>query len=605
MFITEKKQSVYSLLRDYQIKLVDDLINAYNNGCTAPLAVAPTGAGKSIILAATFEYFLEQDMRIGLIVHKEELLTQSLNMIEKFFPHIPRSVLGNKTRYGKLFDPNCQIHIMTIKCLYGAEFKPEIDLLAFDEAHHIPANEWAGTLHYYRDNYPSMKFLGATATPVRLDGKGLRNLEIKSKNDKKKIKVAGFDHISVGPQTAELIEQGHLVPIKLYAGSKLAIAEGSKMQAGDFKADDMAVLVENEVPLTNIVEQWATLAYGKRTVIYTVSVEYSKHLETEYNNTYPGIAKHIDANTPDDERKRAIADFADGKILVLLQFAIIVEGVDIPAIECVVHVRPTASIVQWFQSIGRALRPAPGKDCMILLDFTDNHLRLPMPTDQIEWSLDGYKNHNFFYCDPCGKERRHIFLHKDIIDDHETHKHYECCKCGNHLIDIKKSKEKEEREKREKTREQIALKEKELAKKNHHLIPQPDFYEYWDNKDHYDTDTDAILDYIRALHEFRIKLNFKPKWAIFQIAESFYREDIEPNNEIYFLIYQVSLGPHAGRLVTFTIAEVEAMAQENDKPYFVDAMREKIAEAKKAYPYYLKRKKEEVDSLNGKIADHT
>ncbi|MGL6280819.1 MAG: DEAD/DEAH box helicase, partial [Microcoleaceae cyanobacterium] len=125
-------------------------------------------------------------------------------------------------------------------------------------------------------------------------------------------------------------------------------------------------------------------------VVYPVSVEYSKKLAAEFNEKIrPGIAFHIDANTPAGERQEAIAKFTAGEILLLCQHSIVIEGVDIPEIECVVFARPTASLVVWFQAIGRALRQSAGKEHALILDCTDNHQRLPLPKDHIEWFLEG------------------------------------------------------------------------------------------------------------------------------------------------------------------------------------------------------------------------
>jgi superfamily II DNA or RNA helicase len=98
-------------------------------------------------------------------------------------------------------------------------------------------------------------------------------------------------------------------------------------------------------------------------------------------------AAHLDGDTDLDTRREILGLFAVGEIKVLCQHSIVTEGTDIVGIECLQFLRPTKSISLWFQAIGRALRPAPGK-CAIIIDHTDTHLMLPWPDDEIEWSLD-------------------------------------------------------------------------------------------------------------------------------------------------------------------------------------------------------------------------
>lgn len=555
MLIKQETRSVYILLRPYQKKIVDAIIKAYENGYVSPLAQAPTGAGKSIILMALFEYFLNKDQRIGLVVHKEELISQWVRGFEAFLPNYSRSILGNRQKYRKLYDHHADIHIFSIKCLAPCFHKPEIDLLAYDEAHHIPAREWCQSLYDYRNQLPNLKVLGATATPIRTDGKGLRHLHLERMENGKKIKipVAGFDFMALGPQVSELIKDGHLVPTKLFAGSKIANADGYRTSGGEFRQKDMEELMEFAVPVNTIIDEWFEKGKMERTVVYTVSVEYSKKLEIEFNKRIPGIAKHIDCTTLPYEREKAIEDFREGKIKILLQYAIVVEGVDIPQIGCVVSARPTASVSLWLQTIGRALRPAEGKEYMILLDFTDNHQRLPMPEDHIDWSLDGFINHNYFFCKACGKERRFTFILKTEFPAHITYE-YKCRKCGG--IHVKKTHLKDGIEKIIPEPEQIELEQKRLERKKYSMIPRPDFYEYINNKDYGNTH-EAVADYVVAFHKYRLsRKKFTPRAIFKECIKSFDREDYIPNKEVLFLMYQAFLGGYTSREKLYSISEI-------------------------------------------------
>ena len=93
---------------------------------------------------------------------------------------------------------------------------------------------------------------------------------------------------------------------------------------------------------------------------------------------------------------------------MLCQHSIVTEGVDIPGIEAIQLVRPTKSLIVWFQAIGRALRPAAGKEAAIIIDHTDTHLNLPWPDDEIPWSLDPISLKSGKWAIAC-PECRHVF----------------------------------------------------------------------------------------------------------------------------------------------------------------------------------------------------
>jgi superfamily II DNA or RNA helicase len=527
-------EPIMSILRDYQVKAVLDIENSFLSGKTSPLAQAPTGAGKSIIiLAVSIRRILAGD-RVGLICHKEELLKQWLNHFERWLPGFPRGVLGDKTRYGALRDTSAQLQIMTVKTLHRATDKPDLDLLVFDECHHLPASEWAGVLHEYRKR--NIKYiLGATATPLRLDGKGLDLVDLRI--NKKRHVIKAFDALIPGPQSADLIDSGHLVPIELHAGSSMANTDNAKMQCGDFKPSELAEIVDTDVPVSVVYDNWFEIAGPDvMTIAYPVSVEYSKKLEVEFNSRISGIARHIDANTPAGERDQAFKDFNNGKIKVLLQHSIVIEGVDIPDVRCVLNIRPTASIAVWLQILGRGLRPAPGKDKMILIDFTDNHIRLPMPGDRIEWSLYGAKVANFFDCPKCKKERR--FFHvRDFEAEFYREKFWECAKCATE-ISFKTDREDKIKESEEKKKSKPKLSKKTLKRRDFDFKKEPDFYNFYDRcLEPEDLDRE-MQEYIFCLHQHRKFLGGQPFSAMYKLIPNFYREDLEPSDNILYLVAQ-------------------------------------------------------------------
>ena len=122
--------------------------------------------------------------------------------------------------------------------------------------------------------------------------------------------------------------------------------------------------------------------------VFAINVAHSKAIADAYNQA--GIAAaHLDGESSTDERKAALEAFAAGSIKVLCNCALFTEGFDLPAIEVVQIAKPTKSLGLWLQMLGRGLRTAPGKDKAILIDHSDNWLRLGTPTRPRLWMLEG------------------------------------------------------------------------------------------------------------------------------------------------------------------------------------------------------------------------
>lgn len=380
-------------LREYQKDIVRQVNTLIEKGIDSVMVQAPTGGGKSVIMAELLREYLAQGKRILLIAHKIELIEQLYEHIHRWLD-FKATILADKSyRY----DPNCQVVIASIQSWsvrYTREgYKPpKADIIAIDEAHHSASQSYTNLFLHY----PKAIKLGFTATPRRLDNKGLRYL---AKG------VEGYKYLVKGVAVAELMEEGFLSPYKLFGAGHQIDAEGKvKLTAGDYNQKDLAEFVATELSPSEVVNTWLHFAPYKKTVLYPVSVELSRCYVEEFS--LRGIpSAHIDAKTPKKERKAILEDFRRGNILVLGQHSIIIEGVDVPDIEAVQFIRPTRSLVVWFQAIGRSLRPAPNKPHAIIIDHTTTHRQLPMPDFPVTWTLDprtylGGKQH--LVCGHCG-----------------------------------------------------------------------------------------------------------------------------------------------------------------------------------------------------------
>ncbi|NJL53433.1 MAG: DEAD/DEAH box helicase [Hydrococcus sp. SU_1_0] len=359
-------------LRDYQIDIVQQIFECWKYGLSSVAMQLPTGAGKTIIFTAVANEFMAMGEPVLVIAHRTELITQAASKLSLNTDH-PIGIIKSGIKPNR----DSLIQVASIQTLIRRN-PPPASLVIFDEAHHCHSKTYATVMKHYRER--GAYILGCTATPARTDGRGLRYLYSGT---------PGFDVLIKGSSVLELIEQKYLAPFKIYSPSNFIDAANAKIRTtgGDYNQKQLADLVEKTLIIGDAVDTWKQHAYLKRTVLFAVSVKHSKELAQGFRDA--GIsAMHLDGKTPKKERIALLSAFESGQILVLCQHSIVTEGVDIPGIEAIQLVRPTKSLIVWFQAIGRALRPAPNKETAIIIDHTDTHLNLPWPDDEIEWSLD-------------------------------------------------------------------------------------------------------------------------------------------------------------------------------------------------------------------------
>jgi DNA repair protein RadD len=158
----------------------------------------------------------------------------------------------------------------------------------------------------------------------------------------------------------DLIQRGWLVDCRIYAPSKPDLSK-VRIIAGDYDEKQLALAVDRPKLIADIVETWMKLAQDKRTIVFATNIDHSKHIVTEFCAAGV-VAEHIDAYTPAEEREAILNRLALGTDAdVISNVALLAEGFDLPALECMVLARPTKSKTRWLQMIGRILRPAPGK----------------------------------------------------------------------------------------------------------------------------------------------------------------------------------------------------------------------------------------------------
>ena len=373
------------VLRDYQEKLVNDIRAAYRDGKTAPLAVAPTGAGKTVMFAYIASGAAGFGHRSFIVCHRIELIKQACKTLRELgisygviHPDAPK-------QYGELIQV-CSVQTLAnrIEELVAAGIVPRF--LIYDEAHHGTAGMW----RRIREQLPAPATLtlGVTATPVRTDGQGLGA----------KSQGGVYDVLLMGPQISELIAAGYLVQPDVYAPeSQVDLAGLDTADNGDFDVRELAERVDRTAVTGDAVQHYRELADGLPAAAFCVSIAHAEHVAEQFRAAgYRAFAVSGDKKvTPPKFRERVLAGLATGDTQVVCSCDLISEGTDIPALAVAILLRPTLSLGLYLQQVGRILRPikdASGKPLKlrgIVLDHVGNSLRHGMPEENRNWTLEG------------------------------------------------------------------------------------------------------------------------------------------------------------------------------------------------------------------------
>jgi len=353
------------ILRPRQVQAIEDLREAYRDGKRAPILVAPTGFGKSATASVIIRSAVERGRRVWFLAHLREILdATSAKLTTEGIDH-------GFIMAGRPADAGAMVQVVMVQTAVrrlGRGERP--DLIVLDEAHLALAATYTKVI----EDCGNPLLLLLTATPIRLDGRGMREVA---------------DVIVPTCSTAELISEGLLAPIRYYAPSQPDLS-GVRTIAGDYAGGDLAKAMNRPSITGDAVTHYRKLAHGKPAVVFCTSIAHADDTARAFRAAgYAAVA--ISGDSKPAERDAALHGLQAGDIDVVVNCALWVAGVDCPAIGCVILLAPTKSLTKYLQSVGRGLRTHPGKDSLVVLDHAGNVQQHGLPTEAREWSLDGAK----------------------------------------------------------------------------------------------------------------------------------------------------------------------------------------------------------------------
>ena len=330
------------------------------------MAQMPTGTGKTYLLTAVIDSFVNGNPmeKVWIVAHRRELVSQIDETVRKFHSYFASNTSSLLS----------SVKAMSIQWLmrHYDEIEEEPGMIVIDEAHHALAK----TYKEMWERFPKAKFLGLTATPCRLNGKGFTDL---------------FDILVQSWSVPEFISKGRLatydfVSIKSDGVTQRLIDSLQKRGAdGDYQNKEMDMLLNKKPSIERLYQSLEEFGKDRKGIVYAINISHAQKITKLYQEH--GVnAIAIDSKTPATERQQDIEAFKKGDIQVLVNVDIFSEGFDCPDVEFVQLARPTLSLAKYLQMVGRGLRVAKGKKNCVIIDNVGLYRVFGLPSQVWNWS---------------------------------------------------------------------------------------------------------------------------------------------------------------------------------------------------------------------------
>lgn len=338
------------VLRPHQERAIHLLRESLRQSKKRPVLNIFTGGGKTVVAAEIFKSALAKGKRCLFVADAVELIDQTVN---SFYAQGIESI-GVIQAQHPLTDPTKMVQVASIQTL-ARRATPDFDLCICDEVH---------SLHKAHikllEDRPNAPFIGLSATPWT---KGLGNY---------------FDDLICPISIQELTEQGYVAKLQAYAPSHPDL-DGVKIKAGDYDETQLSKVMQGEKLIADVVGTWKELGGERPTLCFCVDRAHARAMQERFQAEWIGCG-YIDGDMDRGERKGVRRQLEAGEIKIVVSVGTMIKGVDWK-FGTIIDAQPTRSHMRHVQKLGR-LRPfAEWDNTGIVLDHSDNILRLGLPID--------------------------------------------------------------------------------------------------------------------------------------------------------------------------------------------------------------------------------
>ena len=326
-------------------------------GNRAGLVVLATGLGKTWLAAFDAQSF----RRVLFVAHREEILSQARRTFRAIRPN---ATLGHYT--GKSKDPGADVVFASIQTIGRTDHLARFDSRTFDyivvdEFHHAAAGTYRRLIEHFDPDF----LLGLTATPERTDGGDL-------------LALCG-ENLAYRCDLAEGISRGLLCPFRYFGIPDEVEYENIPWRSGRFDEQVLESAVTTELRAANAFQQWQRFG-GNRTLAFCVSKRHADFM-AKYFQDRGAACVAVHTGPTGAPRALSLEQLNAGELRIVFSVDIFNEGVDLPAVDTVLLLRPTESRILWLQQFGRGLRLSENKSHLNVIDYVGNHqtfLNVPM-----------------------------------------------------------------------------------------------------------------------------------------------------------------------------------------------------------------------------------
>lgn len=362
-------------LRDYQQDAVRAVVQYFRRMTDPAVVVLPTGAGKSLVIA---ELARLARGAVMVLAHVKELVEQNHQKYQNYGleGRIFAAGLGRKENVGDVIFASVQSVHRNM-----ALFTAPISLLVIDECHRVPDDEHSSyrqVIQHLQQQNPSMKVLGLTATPYRLNEGWLYQYHYRGRMGADAPRFFRWCIFELPIQL--LLSRGYLTPARKLDCAVLSY-DFSGLTAtvnGHFRENELDLVIDNAKRVTpQIIEQIQQFAKARQGVMIFAAT--SRHAHEIFGYLPASQTALILSSTSALERAQLIQRFKDKTIKYLVNVAVLTTGFDAPHVDVIAILRPTESVSLYQQIVGRGLRLAEGKSDCLVLDYAGNPYDLYQP----------------------------------------------------------------------------------------------------------------------------------------------------------------------------------------------------------------------------------
>jgi DNA repair protein RadD len=366
-------------LRPYQLALYQRTREAFRQFDRVFMQL-PTGGGKTAIVAEMIKSASSRGWNTWAVVPRNELLTQ-----------MSETLLGIGVKHGIIAAGRYEsaaydVHVVSkdtlTRRLERHDVKRPPQFMIIDEAH-LALDRYIEFARAFSDMGAAsgeqlgigerrIRMLGISATPERLDGRGLSEL---------------YQALVEGPTVPELVDAGYLSDVRYFCPPIVGL-ENVHRRGTDYDEAELDALLATRKVYGSAIEHYRRHADGKPALVYCRSVKAAE--ETAHRFCAAGYKFENIDGTMSYQRRRALIDgLKAGEIDGLTSCELITYGLDVPRVECVIMLRPTLSRTTYCQQIGRGLRPWSGKRELVVLDHVGNLQEHGHPFAPHVWNFEG------------------------------------------------------------------------------------------------------------------------------------------------------------------------------------------------------------------------